>query len=214
MPANDSVAGLLPRSYGSMVRAAGICCVLGSLGPFSPVYLTPAFADEKADRIETTSEPGGGIRATATLHLTQPPSAIQQVLTDYENWPNLFGTPTRLAGVERRPDRVVTDVYIQHPILPGERRLLCETRLLPEGGLVTTLIEGDFTRYVRTWRLSEAGAGTGTGDSQGGTIAQFELLVEIKTLAPDWLVGIELKRQLEKHFRILRETAARRAASP
>lgn len=190
------------------MRAAGIGCVLGILAPIWPVPPAAALNDsgkpDKADQIEVTGEPGGGVRATATLHLAQPPSVLQQVLTDYENWPNLFGTPTRLARVERRADRVITDVYIQHPILPGERRLLCETLVLPEGGLVTTLIEGDFTRYVRTWRLSSEGQ---------GTMAQFELVVEVQTWAPDWLVAIELKRQLEKHFRILRDTAATRAAS-
>jgi hypothetical protein len=209
MPASGVATAWVARPF-RLPLAAGIF-VLGFLPLIRPVPAAAVSDREKQEQIEVASEPGGGVRATARLHFDVPPSVIQQVLTDSENWPKLFGTPTRLASVDRRADRVVTDVYIRHPILPGERRLLCETRVLPEGGLVTSLIEGDFIRYLRTWRLSEAGAGTGEG--HGATEAQFELVVEVKTLAPDWLVSIELKRQLEKHFRIVRETAAARAAS-
>jgi hypothetical protein len=131
---------------------------------------------------------------------------VQQVLTDYERWNSLFGVSMRLLRVERLPERVITEVYLSHPILPGESRLLCESRELPGGGLVTTLIEGDFQRYQRTWRLAEA-------EDRTGTKAQFDLVVEVKTWAPDWLIAIELRRQLTKHFGILRETVAARGAA-
>jgi hypothetical protein len=112
----------------------------------------------------------------------------------------------RMVKVERLPDRVVTDVYVSHPILPGESRLLCESRELPEGGLVTTLIEGDFNRYQRTWRLAEDA-------DRLTTRAAFDLVVDVKTWAPDWLVALELKRQLTRHFGILRDTVAARTAA-
>jgi ribosome-associated toxin RatA of RatAB toxin-antitoxin module len=198
-----------PRRSGlSLVGIAGRCGVLLIVSLIWSIPSVTAFnaASHVSDKIEVRTDPGGGFQAEATLHLNVAPSVVLQVLTDYENWPHLFGTPTRLTLVLRRPDRVVTDVYIRHPILPGESRLLCETRLLPEGGLVTSLIEGDFTRYRRTWRL--------TGEEEGrATMARFELLVDVKTWAPDWLVAIELRRQLEKHFRILRETASARAGA-
>ncbi|MDE3119362.1 MAG: hypothetical protein KGL03_10155, partial [Nitrospirota bacterium] len=72
------------------------------------------------------------------------------------------------------------------------------------GGLVTTFLEGDFRRYERTWKLGPDG-------SDAATKADFSLVVDVETMAPDWLVALELKRQLEKHFRILREAAAARA---
>lgn len=156
--------------------------------------------------LTVVDDPAGGLRATASFRLPGPPSLVQQVLTDYEHWPQLFGVAMRLARIERRPDRVVTELYIEHPILPSERRLVCESVVPPGGGLVTKLREGDFTRYERTWAFAAEANGAATR-------ATFDLVVEVQTLAPDWLVAVELKRQLERHFRILRETVAARAAA-
>lgn len=153
--------------------------------------------------LEVRTEPSGGVRATATLHLPVPPSVVHQVLTDYAKWPELFGVPLRLARIERQEDRVVTDLYLSHVLLFGERRLLCENRELPGGGLATNFIAGDFRRYSRTWRLTQDG-------NERLTRAEFELLVEVDTWAPDWLMAVELRRQLEKHFRNLREKAEER----
>jgi hypothetical protein len=171
------------------------------------LFTVPPLANAgEAETLEVQPDPNGGLHATATLHLPVPPAVVQQVLTDYERWGSLFGVPMRLLRVERLPDRVVTDVYLSHPILPGESRLLCESRELPGGGLVTTLIEGDFKRYQRKWILSQDEDGTSTK-------AQFDLVVEVETWAPDWLIALELKRQLTKHFGILRETVAARSAA-
>jgi hypothetical protein len=59
---------------------------------------------------------------------------------------------------------------------------------------------GDFTRYHREWRLQPAGDGTQTR-------AEFDLLVEVKTLVPDWLVAVAMERELNTHFRLVRERA-------
>ena len=39
------------------------------------------------------------------------------------------------------------------------------------------------------------------------TKAEFELLVEIDTIVPDWMVAAAMKRDLASHFRIIREKA-------
>jgi hypothetical protein len=162
----------------------------------------PVGATDQA-KLEVHPEPGGGVRAKATLTFPVPPRVVQSTLTDYPHWPQLFGVTMRLANLDRQPDRVLTELYIKHAFLPGERRLLCENRELPEGGLVTTLVAGDFKRYARTWKLSPDGSGSLTR-------AEFDLLVEVETWAPEWLVALELRRQLERHFRILRETVQER----
>jgi Polyketide cyclase / dehydrase and lipid transport len=164
-----------------------------------------AGADDPA-KLEVHTEPAGGVRAVATLRLQAPPGIVQTVLTDYAKWPELFGVQMRLAHLERHEDHVLTDLYIKHAFLPGERRLLCESRELPDGGLVTTLVAGDFKRYRRTWKLSPDGNGVVTR-------AEFELLVEVDNWAPDWLMALELRRQLDKHFRILRERVGERLQS-
>jgi hypothetical protein len=93
-----------------------------------------------------------------------------------------------------------TDLRIDHSLLPGERRLLCESRSLAGGGLLTELRGGDFKQYRRLWTLSPADGGRQTK-------AEFELLVEIDTIVPDWMVAIAMRQELEAHFRIVREKA-------
>lgn len=159
-----------------------------------------AAADDPA-KLEVHTEPAGGVRAVATLRLQAPPGIVQTVLTDYAKWPELFGVQMRVARIDQHEDRVLTDLYIKHTLLPGERRLLCESRELPDGGLVTTLVAGDFKRYRRTWKLNPDGNGVATR-------AEFELQVEVDTWAPDWLMAMELRRNLDTHFRILKERVA------
>jgi ribosome-associated toxin RatA of RatAB toxin-antitoxin module len=146
------------------------------------------------------ADPAGGVRATATLLFPGSPSLLQSILTDYANWPQLFETRMRLANLEDRAGHVITDLYISHALLPGEQRLLCESRTVPGGGLVTELKGGDFKRYHRVWRLQPAGDGSQTR-------AEFELLVEVAAMVPDWLVAVAMGRELDAHFRIVREKA-------
>jgi ribosome-associated toxin RatA of RatAB toxin-antitoxin module len=145
-------------------------------------------------------DPAGGVRATATLLFPGSPAVLHSILTEYRKWPELFETQMRVAQVEERDGRVLTDLYISHALLPGEQRLLCESQVLPGGGLVTNLKGGDFKQYHREWRLQPAGDGNQTR-------AEFELLVEVKTIVPDWLVAVAMERELKTHFRIVRQRA-------
>jgi hypothetical protein len=106
----------------------------------------------------------------------------------------------RLANLEDHAGRVITDLYISHALLPGEQRLLCESQSVPGGGLVTDLKGGDFKRYHRVWKLQPAGDGSQTR-------AEFDLLVEVEAMVPDWLVAVAMERELNAHFRIVREKA-------
>jgi len=145
-------------------------------------------------------DPVGGVRATATLLFPGGPAVLQSILSDYRKWPELFETQMRLVHLEERDGLVLTDLYISHALLPGEHRLLCASRALPGGGLVTDLKGGDFKRYHRMWKLQPAGDGNQTR-------AEFELLVEVNTIAPDWLVAVAMERELNAHFRIVRQKA-------
>ena len=144
------------------------------------------------------ADPAGGVRATATLLFPGSPAVLHSILSEYRKWPELFETRMRVAQVEEREGRVLTDIYISHALLPGEQRLLCESQVLPGGGLVTDLKGGDFKQYHRAWTLEPAGDGTQTR-------ANFELLVEPKTMIPDWLVAVAMERELNAHFRIVRQ---------
>ena len=180
-----------------MRRAIAIGCVLCGLWA-APVSSSASAQDAPSpiSTIAVTPDAAGGVRAAATLHLPAPLDAVQALLTDYRRWPELFDVHMRLAGLEEQQGRVVTDLYIAHALMPGERRLLCESKVLPGGGLVTKLRGGDFKRYHRVWTLKP---------EEAGTRAEFELVVEIETVVPDWLVAMAMRRELEAHFRIVRE---------
>ena len=132
--------------------------------------------------------------------LSGGPAIIERLLTDYAHWPELFDVRMRMAEIREQDGKVFTDIRIDHALLPGERRLLSETRTLPTGGLLTELKGGDFKQYRRFWKLIPVDGGTHTK-------AEFELLVEIDTILPDWIVAAAMKRDLESHFRIIREKA-------
>ncbi len=179
---------------GAMLRYVMIvvgCLVLGLSGrshAADPVVL------------DVRTESTGGIRATATILFPVEPAIIQRMLTDYARWPELFDMRMRMAEIREQDGKVFTDIRIDHAVLPGERRLLSETRALPTGGLLTELKGGDFKQYHRVWKLIPI-------DGGAHTKAEFELMVEIDTILPDWMVVVAMRRDLESHFRIMREKA-------
>jgi hypothetical protein len=174
-----------------------IMAVMLVLGP------TRAWADDPVS-LEVKTQPTGGVKATATVLFPVEPGIIQQLLTDYSHWPELFDTHMRMAEIREQAGSVFTDIRIDHVLLPGERRLLSESRTLSTGGLLTELKGGDFKQYRRVWTLTP---------TEGGrqTKAGFELLVEIETIVPDWMIAVAMRRELETHFRIVREKALVRA---
>jgi len=150
--------------------------------------------------LDVRTEPTGGVRATATILFPVEPAIIQRILTDYAHWPELFDIRMRMAEVRVQDGKAFTDIRIDHALLPGERRLLSETRTLSTGGLLTELKGGDFKQYRRFWKLTPV-------DGGAHTKAEFELLVEIDWSMPDWMVALALRRHLETHLRIMMEKA-------
>jgi hypothetical protein len=150
--------------------------------------------------LDVRTEPTGGVRATATIFFPVAPAIVQGLLTDYAHWPDLFEVRMRMAEIREQDGKVFTDIRIDHALLPGEQRLLSETRTLPTGGILTELKGGDFKQYHRFWKLAPVDGGVQTK-------AEFELLVEIDTIVPDWMVAMAMRRDLETHFRIIREKA-------
>jgi len=157
--------------------------------------------------LDVRMESAGGVRATATIFFPVEPAIIQRLLTDYAHWPDLFDVRMRMAEIREQDGKAFTDIRIDHALLPGERRLLSETRTLPTGGLLTELKGGDFKQYRRFWKLAPV-------DGGAHTKAEFELLVEIDTIVPDWMVAVAMRRDLESHFRIIREKALAQVQQP
>ncbi|HEV2172296.1 MAG TPA: SRPBCC family protein, partial [Nitrospira sp.] len=154
--------------------------------------------------LDVKTDPAGGVRATARITFPVSPDIIQSILTDYRHWPDLFEVRMRLIDLKIREGVATTDLRIDHALLPGERRLVTESRAMPNSGIVTDLVGGDFKRYHRVWKLAPANGGTETH-------ADFELVVAIDSIVPDWLVALATRRELEAHFRIVKEKALARS---
>ena len=162
-------------------------------------------AEGPATVLDVQSDPAGGKKAVATLRIPAPPDAVRDVLNDFEHWPELFDGRFELVKLDRQDGRVVTDLRIKRTPLPGNMRLLCETRQVSDGEIVTSLIEGDFRHYLRRWRLVPEQNGAAVH-----TRAEMELSVDPDTWTPGWLFAAVLRSDLEAHFRILRERAVAR----
>ncbi|MDH4083821.1 MAG: hypothetical protein OEV99_09150 [Nitrospira sp.] len=154
----------------------------------------------ETDRLEVAAESGGGVRATAQVFFPARPAVVQALLADYPHWPDLFEVRLRVAELHIREGVATVDLRIEHPLMPGEHRLITESRTLTNGGLVTDLKGGDFKRYHRVWTLNPVEEGNRTR-------ADFELVVEIESMVPDWLVAIAMRQELEAHFRIVKQKA-------
>ena len=138
--------------------------------------------------------------AVASMVFPVEPAVIQGILDDYRHLPDLFEIQMRIAESREDSESVFTDIRIAHSLWPGERRLICETRRLAGGGLLTELRGGDFKQYRRVWTLAAVEGGRHTR-------ALFELLVEIETAVPDWMIAIAMRRELDAHFRKVKDKA-------
>ena len=162
-------------------------------------------SDSPQEFLQVKTDPAGGVIATARVLFPAGPEIIHSLLTDFRRWPELFEVRMRVVDLQVRQDVVTTDLRIEHALLPGERRLVTESRATANEGIVTDIVEGDFTRYHRVWKLSPANEGR-------ETYADFELKVAVDSIVPDWLVALATRRELDAHFRIVKEKARARAA--
>jgi Polyketide cyclase / dehydrase and lipid transport len=176
-----------------------VLCLLISQSLLSAIAAGPhgAWAAE-TDRLDVRTEPRGGVRATATVLFPAKLAMVQALLTDYQHWPDLFETPMRVAEMHIHEGVATVDLRITHSVMPGEHRLVTESRTLPNGVLSTDLKGGDFKRYRRVWTLQPVGDGNQTS-------ADFELVVEPAFMVPDWLVAMVTRQELETHFRIVKQ---------
>jgi Polyketide cyclase / dehydrase and lipid transport len=190
------------RRAGLRTLALGFLVFLSFISLWPCPSVVAATVDSEV--LDVKPESGGGVRAVAHVIFPAKPALIQSMLTDYAHWPELFEVRMRLVGLKVQGDVATTDIRIEHALLPGERRLVTESRTLPGGGLVTDLVGGDFKKYHRVWKFTPSNGGTETS-------ADFELLVAIDSIVPDWLVALAMRRELEAHFRIVKEKAIERS---
>lgn len=184
----------------SWARSYWLCAIAAVILLCGAIPRSLASASQETESLDVRSDPAGGVRGTALVLFPVKPAIIQAILTDYPKWPELFETRMRVASLTVENNVATADVRINHVLLPGERRLVSESRIPSGGGLVTELKTGDFKRYHRVWKLSPSGDGTMTR-------ADFELIVDIDSMLPDWLVAWAMRQELETHFRLIKQKA-------
>ena len=176
-------------------------CLVALAMPVVCAWQGPSFASAvESTKLEVRADSGGGIRATAQVLFPVKTEVIQGLLTDYAHWPDLFEVGMRIANIQVESGVATVDLRINHALMPGERRLVTETRVVSEGRLETDLKGGDFTRYRRVWTLHASDEGTQTR-------AEFELVVKLDLMIPDWLLVMVTRQELEAHFRLLKQKA-------
>lgn len=192
----------LVKDFGLMTRHVALGILFAVCG--SAAGPAVAWGLESSATLDIQPLPDGGAAARATLILAGPLDTVHAILTDYENWPSLFPPGLRLASIRREPHRVVTEIYVPRHMLAGELRLVAASHEPEPGTLEMTLIEGDFSRYRRTWRLIPA-------DDGATTRATLELEFQPNQWVPHWLLAIFLRKDLEEHFSRLQTAVAARA---
>lgn len=190
------------RSLARVFTLLVLTCAIGS----PEIAVSSPAAAIHSDELEVRTEPDGGVRATARIVFDAKPRVVFGILTDYAHWPELFDMRMKLADLKLHEGIARTDLRIEHALLPGERRLVTDSRTVTDRGIVTDLVEGDFKRYHRVWTLNPADGGV-------RTLADFELFVAIDSMVPDWLVALAMRRELESHFRIVKKKAMERAGA-
>jgi len=191
----------MQQAYTQMCR--GVSRVLLAASAVLVFYIgqEPSYASAAdSPKLEVRTDSGGGIRATAQVLFPARTKIIQGLLTDYSHWPDLFEVRMRIVDIQVESGIATVDLRIDHALMPGERRLVTETRVVSEGRLVTDLKDGDFRRYRRVWMLYSSDDGTQTR-------ADFELVVEPELMIPDWLLVMVTRQELEAHFRLLTQKA-------
>jgi hypothetical protein len=120
--------------------------------------------------------------------------AAESVLLDVRTEPTggVRATATILFPVEPAIIRRILIDYAHWPELFEVQMRMAE--------FVTDLKGGDFKQYHRVWKLIPV-------DNEIHTKAEFHLVVEVDTIAPDWIVAIAMRRELDKHFQIIKEKA-------
>jgi ribosome-associated toxin RatA of RatAB toxin-antitoxin module len=135
---------------------------------------------------------------TADVMLAAPPETVYAVLSDYPNWPDLFGQRPTINTIQREGNRVRVDMTLTVSFLPIGLRLVTDTRELATIILQTTLVEGDFKQYDWIWTIRPS------KDSQH-TKASVMVHVQPSVWIPHWLFEWSLTWGFTEHFHKLRE---------
>ena len=164
---------------------------------FLVVLLGPAWANDKIENLTIKIDEGNLAHIEANLEIPSSQETIYNLLTNYQNWPQLFPNHPRINDIQREKGSVIVDMSLPVSFLPMDLQLITSTRETKPLKIHTHLLQGDFEEYNWVWNLTSLKEGT-------HTLATLTMTVQPNIWIPEWVFRWFLQSNLEQHFENLR----------
>ena len=193
-------ATIEPRTKPAGGRHARRFAVLGLT--LAAVLLASLSGSAADDRV-AVSEKDGTYEVRATFSVSQPPSAVAGVLTDYVRIPHYMPEVRTSQLLERQDDRAVVEQEAVAKFLMFSKRvhLVLEVQEAPTTIEFRDRCGQSFERYEGAWAIAE---------NHGGTKISYRLTATPRFDVPNWLLSRLLKRDAVVMIERLRAEIANR----
>lgn len=166
------------------------------------ILLAPLSASAADDRV-AVAEKDGTVEVRATFSVSQSPSVVAGVLTDYVRIPHYMPEVRTSQLLERQDDRAVVEQEAVAKFLMFSKRvhLVLEVQEAPMTIEFRDRCGQSFERYEGAWAMAE---------SRGGTKISYRLTARPRFDVPNWLLSRLLKRDAVDMIERLRAEIANR----
>lgn len=167
-----------------------------ALGTVSPPETKATSTD--ISQYYVTIQTDGAAEVFAVIHFPVPREVIHDILTDYQNWPDLFPSRPRIKKISHEQKQVIVDMVVPALFFPMELDLTTSTTEPTPFFLQTQLVRGDFERYERLWTLNS---------TQNGTQTEATLVLRVlpSIWTPQWLFREVMDSEIRGHLRKIQE---------
>ena len=157
----------------------------------------PAWSNDKTENLTIEIDEGNLAHVEANIEFGSSQETIYNLLTNYQNWPQLFPNHPRINDIQREKGRVIVDMSLPVSFLPMDLQLITSTQETKPIKIHTHLLQGDFEKYNWIWNLTSVKEGT-------HTLATLTMTVQPNIWIPEWVFRWFLHSNLEQHFEKLR----------
>ena len=166
------------------------CMLLGML-------IGSASANDTIEHLTIEIDEGNLAHVEAKIEIPSSRETLYNLLTNYQNWPQLFPNHPRINDIQREKGGVIVDMSLPVSFLPMDLQLITSTQETKPIKIHTYLVQGDFEQYNWVWNLSSLKEGT-------HTLASLTMTVQPNIWIPEWIFRWFLQSNLEQHFENLR----------
>jgi ribosome-associated toxin RatA of RatAB toxin-antitoxin module len=187
----------------SRARRLFVMVAIGLAGLLTVRPDASAVAPEAAPQVGVR-ESDGVYCVTAQFVVTQPPSVVLSVLTDYEQIPHFMPDMKSSIVRERSADRVLVEQEAVARVMMFSKRihLLLEVRAQDSSLHFRDASGRSFTKYEGSWRVEQVG---------GRTTVRYDLSATPSFDVPSFLLTRLLRRDANQMIERLRTEIAARA---